>query len=757
MPLQFRVNMRRPPFAPFALLALGLLALGAPVPAQAPVDRKADNLTAYARLLAMIRFFHPSDEAAAADWNRVAVAGVAAVENAPDAPTLARSLDDFFRPLAPTVRVFPTGARPALPEALRPEPSTENSILVWRHFGGKFEGTSKAFRSERISNQAPRFGTLLQAIAPGDLKGRRVRLRAKVRSEIPGDARFQLGLRIDRPNGQPGFLDNMADRPVVGTTDWRTIEIEGEVAPDAERIVVLAVLLGPGRVWLDEVSLAPLEGRTKQKLANGGFDEGEVGAEPPGWDFPYESIGAGYHLDLDRGAACSLDGCAVLSSDEVATPRFGRPDQPLTIDLGAGVSALVPIALWADAEGTLPHATRQPAPPTWATIDPAPDNRETRIAALLLGWGNLAHFHPTLDLSAEEWTAALRASLPEALAAATTDREAFRRAVHRLLIPLRDPVANDVDQREDPPRAWLPIEWEWIEGRLVVTQVYREIPGLRKGDLVLDLDGQPAAEALDTAEALISGTTEEARRALALNSLRIGAPGTSVTLRVQDSSALHEVLLTRPGKGITAPALSLHLPEAITEPRPGLLYVDLRQMRDADFEKAIPRLAAAKGIVFDLRGWSEVSMLLVSHLTTKTLDALTWEVPVYQLPYRQDPRFLRTVNRVGPLAPKIKAKVAFLADARTFQNSERLLETIAWYRFGEIVGAPTAGNVGNPNWSDLPGGWTFTWTGRRALRRDGSLLNGVGIEPTISVERTLAGALAGKDEVIERGLALVSK
>src|SRR6185295_2642202 len=336
--------MRRS-FACLSLLALAALSLSA----QAPADRRADNLTALAQLLSVIRFFHPSDEAAAADWNRVAVAALstpAAVENAPDPQTLARSLEDFFRPLAPTVRVFPTGAHPKLPDALRPSGSTENWIVAWRHFGGKFDGTSKAFRSERVNSQAPRFGTLLQAIAPGDLQGRRIRLRARVRFEIRGDGRFQLGLRVDRPNGQRGFLNNMADRPIVGTTDWRTVDLEGEVAPDAERIVVLAVLLGQGRVWLDEVSLTPLEGRTSTQLANAAFDEGEPGTEPAGWDFPYESIGAGYHLDLERGAACSLDGCAVISSDPVAAPRFGRPDQPLTLDLGAGVSALVPIALW---------------------------------------------------------------------------------------------------------------------------------------------------------------------------------------------------------------------------------------------------------------------------------------------------------------------------------------------------------------------------------------------------------------------------
>lgn len=150
-------------------------------------------------------------------------------------------------------------------------------------------------------------------------------------------------------------------------------------------------------------------------------------------------------------------------------------------------------------------------------------------------------------------------------------------------------------------------------------------------------------------------------------------------------------------------------------------------------------------------------MLLVSHLTPKTLDALTWEVPVFERPDRQNPGVLRSVNRVEPRAPRLTARLAFLADARTFQNSERLLETIAHGRWGEIVGAPTAGNVGNPNWSDLPGGWTIAWTGRRALKHDGTLLNGVGIQPTVPVERTLRGAVAGRDEVIERGLELVGR
>src|SRR6185295_12687584 len=183
--------------------------------------------------------------------------------------------------------------------------------------------------------------------APGDLRGRRVRLRARVRAEMKPNGRLQLGLRVDRPGGQPGFLDNMADRP-LRTTDWRTIEIEGDVAPDAERIVVLAVLTGEGRAWLDEVSLEPVQGpargQTAGVLANSGFDEGEPGTEPPGWYFPYEeSIRTGYHLELRRGEPCLQGGCIELFSDELAAPpRLPRPEEPLEVDLGGGVSALLP-------------------------------------------------------------------------------------------------------------------------------------------------------------------------------------------------------------------------------------------------------------------------------------------------------------------------------------------------------------------------------------------------------------------------------
>ncbi|HEY2289704.1 MAG TPA: S41 family peptidase, partial [Thermoanaerobaculia bacterium] len=700
----------------------------------------------FARLMALVRFFHPSDAVAAADWNRVAVAGIGAVEGAEGPAALARALEGFFRPLAPTLRVYPSGQRPETPaELLPPVGTTPFKTVAWRHFGGHFDSPAKIYTSERIDDRSPPgFGTLVQAIAPGNLRGKRVRLRAEVRAEGVGFA--QLGLRVDRAGGRPGFFDNMADRPIRDAA-WRTYEIEGDVAPDAERIVVLLVLTGGGKVWLDNVSIDPIgsvDGGGEGALANAGFEEGETGAQPPGWYFPYESVHAGYHLLLRRGEPCRRGGCAEMASDEIATPHIPVPEEVLEADLGDGVTAAVPVALWADAAGTLPHSA--PANGSWLGVDPTADTREARLAAVALLWGIQQHFHPNLDPAALEWASALPTALEGAARAA--DPEAFRRVLRRLLAPLQDTWTVEVTQRGDPPFGTLPVSWAWVEDRLVITGATGD---LRPGDVVTTLDGRPAATVLTEAEETVSAPGA-ARRWLALGLLAQGPVGSRVELGIERAGAApFPVTLTRTAAD-PPPDTPL---SAVAEPKPGVLYVDLRRIADADLDKLWPRLAAARGIVFDLRGGTDVTTVLLSHLAERTARSANWQTPVVMLPDHRDVRWMSTFWTIDPKAPRLRGKVAFLAGGRTLHYSETLLEMVEQYRWAEIVGEPSGGDNGSRNWSDLPGGWRVAWSGQRTLKHDGSPYHGVGVRPTVPVSRTLQGIAAGRDEVVERAVEVV--
>src|SRR6185503_15490729 len=75
-------------------------------PARTLTTRGLQNLQALARLYGYVHYFHPSDEAAAADWNRLAIVSVRVVESAATAEELATRLQNVFGPIAPGVRIF---------------------------------------------------------------------------------------------------------------------------------------------------------------------------------------------------------------------------------------------------------------------------------------------------------------------------------------------------------------------------------------------------------------------------------------------------------------------------------------------------------------------------------------------------------------------------------------------------------------------------------------------------------------------------
>jgi erythromycin esterase len=105
-------------------------------------------------------------------------------------------------------------------------------------------------------NYGETFGSLGQTIDAKAFRGRRIKLRAAIRTEVAGPGnQAHLWLRIQKSGFGPGslqFEDDMADRPIT-TREWKVFETVGDVPKDADKIDFGLALVGTGRAWLDSV------------------------------------------------------------------------------------------------------------------------------------------------------------------------------------------------------------------------------------------------------------------------------------------------------------------------------------------------------------------------------------------------------------------------------------------------------------------------------------------------------------------------
>jgi C-terminal processing protease CtpA/Prc len=199
--------------------------------------------------------------------------------------------------------------------------------------------------------------------------------------------------------------------------------------------------------------------------------------------------------------------------------------------------------------------------------------------------------------------------------------------------------------------------------------------------------------------------------------------------------------------------------DKVTEVQPGIVYADLTRLTDAELEAALPRLSAAKGLVFDMRGYPGGfnAITFFSHLSDQQLTSAQWHIPQINRPDRQQMAFTRGGEwTITPRLPLLPSKRAFITDGRAISYAESCMGIIEHYRLGEIVGAPTAGTNGNVSQFQVPGGFSIVFTGMKVLKHDGSQHHGIGIRPTIPAAPTRAGIAAGRDEVLERAVRAVS-
>jgi hypothetical protein len=440
----------------------------------------------------------------------------------------------------------------------------------------------------------------------------------------------------------------------------------------------------------------------------------------------------------------------IEANDVSLLPSYAVPSNVFRADLGGGVSCQVPCSLFVDASVT------PAAGPVLDASQPrfSVSHRGARLATAMLAWNVLQHFYPYFDVIGTDW----HKELQVALRAAATDPNdaAFFHTLNRLAAALHDGHAS-LSGPGLPVAAPLQARVELIEGKIVVTGVPPETPDLKPGDVVERIEGRPALEVFDEIAAEISSATPQWRAWKAAQQFGPRPPAFPATLEVRGPDG--SVRTVKVGCSGPKADAALRRPAKVHEIKPGIWYVDATRLTWPDFDAALPSLAKAKGLVFDMRGYpsGDPAEWLV-HLSPKNLQSAFFNIPRMHRPDRTVVEWDGTGRwNLESRQPQFTANRVFLTDGSAISYAESVMGIVEACRLGEIVGEPTAGTNGNINSIELPLGYTLWFTGMKVLKHDGTQHHGIGIKPTVPVARTIHGVREGRDEQLERALDLVRK
>jgi hypothetical protein len=674
------------------------------------------NLEALTRAVGLIRYRHPSDQAAELDWNAFLPVAVDRVMRAADEDVLLAELRNLFAPIAPTVEV----SRSPAPTLGDPRPAAGHLVRWW------YEGLGPLtpFHSWR-EGQGPDLASL-EVETSIDLpvldRCKRSQLRVQAR-DVGGDGEVRAYASVELGGDTVKRFDRLV------TAADAAASLDFAMPADAYRVRLGVELRGRAAITLESLALV--------------CDGVAVGVDVT--RAAWEQHGA-ITLYTSEQRSCGTRRCLSVARRPLET-TFATARDVLHAKIGDDLWIHVPLAVWSEGTHTLPE------PPTWTP--PAPGTvtgPAERIAILASAWIVLSTFYPGFQDQHIDWPSELAGALTSGAAARST-RDTYL-ALSRLTAKLHDVHAHP-NHPDFPIDGLLPVVMRRFGDKLVVIGGYGDYTKLAPvGAEVLAIDHVPAMQAYEEQRERVSSSSAGWEAWAVPMWLTIGRLGSFSTMRVRTRDAKQTDLVL--------PHLSRDLyGSLVREPRPafgavlapGVHYVDLEDLPAERWQAALPSLVHARAIVLDMRGYpSNFVFTMLGHFIDQAVRSPTWQIPMLE------PSTYRTSYwLINPMQPRLHAKVVVLVDGRAASAAETLLQIIHDNHLATLVGEPSAGTNGNPNVVPLPGEFSLRFTGLRVLLADGGALQGRGIVPDIAVHQTLDDVLAGRDAILEAGIAIASK
>jgi C-terminal processing protease CtpA/Prc len=397
-----------------------------------------------------------------------------------------------------------------------------------------------------------------------------------------------------------------------------------------------------------------------------------------------------------------------------------------------------------------------------AYADQACPTQALRLLAVARYWNMLQYYYPYKYALGEDWAQVLPALLPR-FAEATTPL-AYRHAALALFAHVHDGHA-----RFFPPDPLLEAERgpyqvaadvQFIDNQAVVRRVRRDalVPTspLEPGDIITHF-GNTSVAALVKQRLPETGASNRPAQLniIALNLLYCAEPQVAVQV-VREGQPLR-FMVPSVKVGAVPPAQAAVADSLYRFITPEVGYIDMARITRAKVATIMRTFAHTKGIVVDQRNYPGefVATLLPGYFLAQPtpFSKFTQYDPTSPGRFLWQPA--DTLKPVGP-AP-YAGRVVVLVNEVSRSLAEFTAMAFRATPHCTLLGSQTAGADGNASTVILPGNLKTLMTGIGAYYPDGRETQRVGLVPDVPMRPTVAGLRAGRDELRDRAVELITK
>jgi hypothetical protein len=733
-------------------------------------QQKVRNIESFARAYGYMRYFNPADEAITIDWEKFAFHGVRKIMQAP-ATKLREQLTDLFIPIAPAVKFYHQN-EPFAP--LQQKFSKENLLPVyWQHLGDGKGSVGYPYASMRINRPArvlPEsqndYSFITKRLDVEKVKGRQVQLTAFFKAGATMNAYFSVILLVKDVNKEAVAIASTNND--VSTNKWSKYTVTATIPATVERLTAAVQSINmAGTSYIDSVQITVKEGEQWQLLLEENFDTITTEVFQKEW----RPRGDNQEIDIASDKSNSFVKIERTKGKLQNNPPLFNETPPqneiLQKSVGNKLQIAIPIVLWADSLHTYPKGDEQKLEALKQELSKISSSEliaktvYTRIANVIILWNKMQHFYPEMDRLKLNWSNELTKAIIACFSDSTVQQH--RITLTKMLIPLKDSHMT-LNYTSLMPAQYLPaVIWEWIENKLVVTHVFDESLNIRKGEIVVSVDGVPAEKYWNTIRQQVLGATDSRKNFKAINEGLEGELNSAIEIETEASkrenkkiSVTRKFTLAEIGKRVTAT-----MQPAFNRLKDSIYYIDVNRLSWNDLKLKIMELVNAKGLILDLRKYPQWQTIdLVRHFIDKPIEQLTFGKPKVVYPDRKymEIRY-DTASKILPLEPRLKMKVVLLTGGEAVSYAETFTQLFEYYQLAEIVGEPTAGTTGSISICYLLGGLQTPWTGMSVLKQDKKTPYNArsGVVPKHIVRKTITGVKAGNDELVDYALSVLSR